>query len=34
MEQFNLIFSTLGGGGQNKEEISDQNAINEDHDEE
>lgn len=34
MEHFNLIFSTLGGGGQNKEEISDQNAINEDHDEE
>ena len=34
MEQFNLIFSTLGGGGQNKEEISDQNAVNEEHDEE
>ena len=31
-EQFNLIFSALTGANQNKEEISDQNAVNEDHD--
>merc|ERR1711998_50470 len=31
-EHFNLIFSAIAGG-QNKEEISDQNAVNEDHDE-
>ena len=35
VKDFNLIFSALtGGGGQNEEEIQDQNAIEDDHDEE